>query len=137
MLSIYRQSFVAFASTGSHCLYRSVPATQTALAKCQELVGGIQTQASLPSANSRPFGSTTACLASPNDNSVVKVGSSAPFIPPAVKKLINVLMRCGEKEKAQAIVFRTTHALYNMSRARNPRPELKQRHKAFVPKEYA
>ena len=56
----------------------------------------------------------------------------APFVPPSVDKLIRVIMRHGEKEKARKIVFDTSHAMYNMTRSANPRPELKQRVKQFV-----
>lgn len=64
-----------------------------------------------------------------------KVEGAAPFVPPSIQKLINVMIRHGQKEIAQKTVFKTAHVLYNMSRPSNPRPQLKQRHAAFVPVE--
>jgi hypothetical protein len=55
-----------------------------------------------------------------------------PFVPPAIEKLTRVIMRHGQKEIAHRIVFDTSHALYNMTRAANPRPELRQRNPKFV-----
>lgn len=66
-----------------------------------------------------------------DENSVTGAGE-APFIPPQVDKLIKVIMRHGKKEQARRIVFNATQALYNSSRAKNPRPELRQRHKDFT-----
>ena len=57
---------------------------------------------------------------------------TAPFVPPSVDKLINIMMRHGQKDTARRIVFDTSHALYNMTRRPNPRPELKQRSARFV-----
>ena len=56
----------------------------------------------------------------------------APFIPPYIDKLTRIIMRHGEKEKARRIVLDTSHALYNMTRSANPRPELVQRNPAFI-----
>jgi hypothetical protein len=58
----------------------------------------------------------------------------APFIPPPIQKLISIIMRHGKKDQAQGIVFDASHALYNAARRPNPRPELRQRQKEFVPK---
>jgi hypothetical protein len=68
-----------------------------------------------------------------DENSATGAGL-APFIPPSIEKLINVIMRHGKKEVARRIVFDTSHAMYNAARSANPRPELKQRCKEFVPK---
>lgn len=57
---------------------------------------------------------------------------SAPFVPPSVDKLINIMMQHGQKDTARRIVFDTSHALYNMTRRPNPRPELKQRNPRFA-----
>jgi hypothetical protein len=57
----------------------------------------------------------------------------APFIPPPIDKLIRVIMRHGKRDVAQRIVFDASHVLYNATRPKNPRPELKQRHQDFVP----
>jgi hypothetical protein len=57
----------------------------------------------------------------------------APFIPPSIQKLISVIMRHGKKDQARRIVFDASHALYNATRKPNPRPELRQRKKEFVP----
>jgi hypothetical protein len=56
----------------------------------------------------------------------------APFIPPSVDKLIRIIMRHGKKDIARKIVFDTSHALYNMTRKANPRPQLRQRNPKFV-----
>ena len=58
--------------------------------------------------------------------------SGAPFIPPAIDKLVRVIMRHGEREKAWGIVLDASQALYNMTRPANPRPELRQRDARFV-----
>lgn len=68
-----------------------------------------------------------------DENSATGVGL-APFIPPSIEKLINVIMRHGKKEVARGIVFDASHALYNAARDPNPRPELQQRRKEFMPK---
>eukprot|EP00892_Ulva_mutabilis_P001369 jgi/Ulvmu1/11232/UM073_0004.1 len=65
-----------------------------------------------------------------DENSVSGPGE-APFVPPQIDKLIRMIMRHGKKEQARRIVFDATHAMYNSARAKNPRPELKQRHKDF------
>lgn len=69
----------------------------------------------------------------PDENSASGPGL-APFIPPSIEKLINVIMRHGKKEVARRIVFDASHALYNATRRPNPRPELRQRKPEFVPK---
>lgn len=56
----------------------------------------------------------------------------APFVPPQIDKLMKMIMRHGKKEQARRIVFDATHAMYNNARAKNPRPELRQRHKDFA-----
>jgi hypothetical protein len=57
---------------------------------------------------------------------------AAPFIPPSIVKLIKVIMRHGQKDIARKMVFHASHALYNMTRKPNPRPELQQRDRKFV-----
>lgn len=66
-----------------------------------------------------------------SDEGSASGAGEAPFVPPQIDKLIKMIMRHGKKEQARRIVFDAAHAMHNTARAKNPRPELRQRNKEF------
>lgn len=96
--------------------------------RCYAVPAEKSAPAAAPSFNSKPL------IPYDSDENSASGPGLAPFVPPPIEKLINMIMRHGKKDIARGIVFDASHALYNAARSSNPRPELQQRRKEYVPK---
>lgn len=137
--------------TGSRCFTTTSPPLTTAALGCTDLPGRAAHVAkaqgrrylhsfrtNLDATSEETPNSVAAALAArppppplpyDSDEDSVSGAGEAPFVPPQIDKLIKMIMRHGKKEQARRIVFDAAHAMHNSARAKNPRPELRQRNK--------